>query len=437
MSKFIGIRHEDRYIMERRAPLTPKHIERLIKHHKLDFVIQSSEKRVFKEEEYLKAGAKVAKDLKKCDIILGIKEIPEDFFEPEKTYVFFSHVIKGQPYNMPMLKKMIDLKCNLIDYEKIVDEQGKRLIFFGRYAGLAGMINTIWSFGLRLKHFGKETKLTKIKQAHQYNSLAEAKDEISLIGQRLAENGITEGLKPFVVGFTGYGNVSNGAQEILGLLPVKEISPEKLLTLKNRQNIPENIIYKVIFREEDIYERIDGTEFDLLDFYTNPHEYKSKFEKYVPHLSVLMNCMYWDNRYPRILTKEYLKKLFSKGQPKLTVIGDITCDPDGSIECTHTGTHIEDPIFVYDPITDTYKMGFEGPGILDMAVDILPSELPRDASYSFGDMLINFIKPIANADYEMSFEDIDLPRAIKKGMILHNGEFTPEFKYMESFIENL
>lgn len=434
MSKFIGIRHEDKYLMERRAPLTPKHVERLIQHHKLDFIIQTSDKRVFSDEEYIKAGAKVARDLKKCDIVLGIKEMPEELFELEKTYVFFSHVIKGQPYNMPMLRKMIEKKCNLIDYEKIVDEQGKRLIFFGKYAGMAGMINSMWAFGLRLKELGIENRLTKVKQAHKYNSLQEAKDIISNIGQKISEDGLTEGLKPLVVGFTGYGNVSNGAQEILGLLPVKEISPEKLLTLKNRHNLPNNIIYKVVFREEDIYEHKDGKEFDLHDFFANPQDYVSKFEQYIPHLSVLMNCMYWDTRGPRIVTKEYLKKLFSKGQPKLTVIGDITCDPNGSIECTHDGTHIEDPLFVYDPITDTYKMGYEGRGILDMAVSILPSELPRDSSYSFGDMLINFIKPIANADYDQPFEDLDLPRAIKKGMILHKGEFTPEYKYLENFI---
>jgi len=434
MSKFIGIRHEDKYLMERRAPLTPKHIERLILHHKLDFVVQTSDKRIFSDDEFVKAGAKISKDLKKCDIILGIKEMPEEIFEPEKTYVFFSHVIKGQPYNMPMLRKMIEKKCNLIDYEKIVDEQGKRLIFFGRYAGMAGMINTMWAFGLRLKELGMENKLTKVKQAHKYHSLKEAKDIISLIGQQISENGLTEGLRPFVVGFTGYGNVSNGAQEILGLLPVKEISAEKLLTLKHRHNLPNNIIYKVVFKEEDIYVHKEGKEFDLHDFYANPQDYNSKFEQYIPHLTVLMNCMYWNPQCPRIVTKDYLKKLFSKGQPKLTVIGDITCDPNGSIECTHDGTHIEDPIFVYDPITDTYKMGHEGNGILDMAVSILPSELPRDSSYSFGDMLINFIKPIANADYDQPFEDLDLPRAIKKGMILHKGEFTPEYRYLENFV---
>ncbi|HNW88687.1 MAG TPA: bifunctional lysine ketoglutarate reductase /saccharopine dehydrogenase family protein [Bacteroidales bacterium] len=435
MSKYIGIRHEDKYLMERRAPLTPKHIERLIQHHKLDFIVQTSDKRVFSDDEYIKAGAKIARDMKKCDIILGIKEMPEDLFENEKTYVFFSHVIKGQPYNMPMLRKMIDMRCNLIDYEKIVDEQGKRLIFFGRYAGLAGMINSMWSLGARLKEFGIDNKLTKVKQSYKYNSLKEAKDIISQIGQKISEDGLTEGLKPFVVGFTGYGNVSNGAQEILGLLPVKEISPEKLLTLKLRHHLPNNIIYKVVFKEEDIYEHKEGKEFDLHDFYANPQDYKSKFEQYIPHLTVLMNCMYWNPLGPRIVTKEYLKKLYSKGQPKLTVIGDITCDPNGSIECTHDGTHIEDPVFVYDPLTDTYKMGHEGNGILVMAVSILPSELPRDSSASFGDMLINFIKPIANADFDLPFEDLDLPRAIKKGMVLHKGEFTPEYKYLEEYVK--
>ena len=145
MSKFVGIRHEDKYKMERRSPLTPKHVEYLIKHKNIDFIIQSSEKRVFHDDEYKKAGAKVCSDLDKCSIIFGVKEMPEEFFQPDKTYIFFSHVIKGQSYNMPMLRKMMELKCNLIDYEKVVDEQNKRLIFFGKYAGLAGMIDSLWA----------------------------------------------------------------------------------------------------------------------------------------------------------------------------------------------------------------------------------------------------------------------------------------------------
>lgn len=436
MSNFIGIRHEDKYEMERRAPLTPRHVQRLILGKKLDIIVQSSPKRIFTEEEYREAGAIIAPDLHQCNVIFGVKEMPVSFFEEAKTYVFFSHVIKGQKFNMPMLRRMMELKCNLIDYEKIIDEQGKRMVFFGRYAGLAGMINSLWSLGLRLKHFGYDTPFAKVKQAHLYSSLSEARKVISEVGQIIAEGGLPPHLHPLVFGFTGYGNVSAGAQEILGLLPVKEISPEKLLSLKKRQKLPDNIIYKVIFKEEDLAKPNDPhAQFDLHDYYLNPDNYHSQFDKYIPEISVLMNCMYWDERYPRLVTKDYLDKLFAVGRPKLTVIGDITCDPDGSIECTHHGTIIEDPIFVYNPKTQQPVMGYEGEGLLVMAVDILPSELPRDSSNGFADVLVNFVKPIADADFNDPYEDLDLPKAIKKGLILHNGKLTPDFTYLEKFLQ--
>ncbi len=436
MSVLIGIRHEDKYTMERRVAITPRHVEKLIKHHKLDFVVQSSPKRIFSDEEFRKAGASVENDLKKCNVIFGVKEIPESFFEPEKTYVFFSHVIKGQSYNMPMLKKMMELGCNLIDYERIVDDQNKRLIFFGKFAGLAGMINSLWSVGQRLKEYGyDENPFLKIKQAHHYHSLEEAKQEISEVGQQIAQKGLPKDLLPFTIGFTGYGNVSIGAQEIANLLPSKEISPEKLLELKNRGNIPSNVIYKVVFKEKHLSKRIDGSEFDLQDYYQHPEKYENDFEQYIPHLSILMNCMYWDARYPRIVTKDYMAQAFKNGRPKMLVIGDVTCDPDGSIEFTHKGTEIEDPVFVYDPFTRKPTMGFKGEGMLVMAVDILPSELPRDSSEAFADALFNFIKPIAHADYEQPFEDLDLPRAIKKALILHKGQLTPDYKYIEQYLK--
>ncbi|HTX87567.1 MAG TPA: bifunctional lysine ketoglutarate reductase /saccharopine dehydrogenase family protein [Bacteroidales bacterium] len=434
MSNFIGIRHEDKYALERRAPLTPRHVERLAKQKKLDIIVQQSAKRVFTDEEYRQAGAEISDCLDKCSVIFGVKEIPVEEFEEGKTYVFFAHVIKGQEYNMPMLRRMMELKCNLIDYEKIVDEQGKRLIFFGHYAGMAGMINSFWALGHRLKEFGFESRLLKIRQARQYHSLKEAKDDISAIGQLIAESGIPHELRPFVIGFTGYGNVSRGAQEILGLLPVKEISPEKLLGLYHRKKLPDNIVYKVVFKEEDLYEHVDGHPFDLNDFYTNACTYRSVFEKYIPYLSVLINCVYWDKRYPRLVTKDYLEKLFEKGRPQLTVIGDISCDKEGSVECTLHATPIDDPVFVYNPATRQATMGYAGEGILVMAVDILPAELPRDASEGFGDVLVNFVKPIADADFSEHFDDLDLPKAIKKGLVLHNGELTADYKYLEEFI---
>jgi len=438
MSKFLGIRHEDKYVMELRAPLTPRHVEHLVKHKKLDIVVQSSGKRVFKDDEYIQAGALIQKDLNECSVIFGVKEMPLEFFEPEKTYVFFAHVIKGQPHNMPMLKRMMELKCNLIDYEKVVDEQGKRLIFFGRYAGMAGMINALWSWGQRLTKLGFQSRFEKIRQAHHYHSLQEAKDDISSVGQLIAENGILSEWRPLVIGFTGYGNVSQGAQEVASFLPLKEISPAKLLHLKDRKKLPDNLIYKVVFKEEDMYRHRDHSKpFDLSDYYANPQDYESQFEKYIPHLSMLVNCVYWDQRYPRLVTKDYLERLFAEDRPKLIVIGDISCDVNGSVECMEKPTTIEDPVFVYNPIARSIEMGFGGKGVLVMAVDILPAELPRDASNGFGDVLVNFAKPIIDADFDADFDDLDLPKSIKKGLILHRGELTRDFEYIRQYLDRV
>lgn len=435
MNKKIGIRHEDKYLLERRVAIIPKHAEKLIKEHSLEINLQRSAKRIFKEEEYKKVGVNIVDKLSDCPVIIGVKEMPISFFEENKTYIFFSHVIKGQSYNMPMLKSMMDKKCNLIDYEKVENEEGKRLIFFGRYAGLAGMINSLWSLGIRLKNQGYETPFLKIKQSHKYNSLDEATKVISKVGMEISENGLHPDLCPFTIGFTGYGNVSSGAQEMAHLLPSQEITPEELLKLKANKKIPNNIIYKIVFKEEDISEPIDkNSEFELLDYYENPQLYQNKFEQYVPHLSVLMNCMYWDDKYPRIITKDFLKKLYEKGETKLKVIGDVTCDPNGSIECTHIGTKIIDPVYVYNPITAQAKMGHEGEGILIMAVEILPSELPRESSIAFSNALLRYIPAIVEEDYSKNFKELSLPSPIKKALILHKGELTPNYKYIEKFL---
>ncbi len=147
-----------------------------------------------------------------------------------------------------------------------------------------------------------------------------------------------------------------------------------------------------------------------------------------------MNCMYWDDRYPRIVTKDFLHEYFKKENPKLIVIGDVTCDPDGSIECTHVGTAIEDPVFVYDPLTRKPTMGFKGNGVLVMAVDILPSELPRESSQTFSDALVKFMPEIASADFNVPTDNLKLPFPIKKALILHNGVLTPDYQYLKQYI---
>jgi len=432
---YIGIRVEDKYLMEKRVAITPEHLKKIKEENEtFKFLVSPSEKRIFSDDEFKNAGAELNSDLSNCNTIFGVKEMPIDFFENEKTYVFFSHVIKGQDYNMPVLKEMMNKKINLIDYEKIADEDGKRLIFFGRYAGLAGMINSLWTLGLRLKSFGIETPFLKIEQSHKYKSLEEAKIAVKVVGDEIKENGLPISLTPFVAGFTGYGNVSNGAQEIYDLLPVKEISVEEFMNDKFDSN-NNKILYKVIFKEKDLSRRVDGAEFELNNYYNNPRLYESKFEQYLPKLSLLMNCMYWTDEYPTIVTKEYLKNNYETEKSKLLVIGDITCDINGSIECTEIGTLIEDPIFVYNHKENSFKSGYEGEGIQIMSVDILPSELPKEASETFSNALLPFVKDIVEADYDVTFEDLKLPLEIKKALILHKGKLTKGFKYLQEYLK--
>lgn len=433
MNQLVGIRHEDKYEMEKRVPVIPEHVKKLGQEG-ISFLVQHSAKRIIGHEAFEEAGATIVKSLEQAPVIIGVKEIPAATFENNKTYMFFSHVIKGQKHNMPMLKAMMEKRCQLIDYEKIENQENKRLVFFGRYAGLAGMINSLWSFGQRLQAQGIDNPFTELKQTHNYQSLDDAMRAVSKVGNHISTHGMPKGILPVVIGFTGYGNVSKGAQEIAHLLPSIEITPNQLLAPGGIKPLS-NVIYKVVFKEEDLSKHLDGAEpFDLQHYYHNPHEYKNNFEQYIPSLSILMNCMYWDSRYPRIVTKDFLKDLYAKGEPRLKVIGDVTCDPHGSIECTHKGTEIEDPVFVYNPLTRTPTSGFDGNGILVMAVDILPSELPFDASVGFSEALFPYLKSIITADYSLPYEKLVLPEPIKKALILHQGELTPPYRYISQYL---
>lgn len=431
----IGIRYEDKYALEKRVPLIPKHVKQLIEKG-IEVKVVPSEKRIFKDEEYRKVGAVIMHEPLDTEIILGVKEMPVGYFKADNTYIFFSHTVKGQSYNMPLLKNMMESGINLIDYERIVDEKGRRLIFFGRFAGLAGMINSLWSLGQRLKVKGIETPFMHLQQSHHYDSLEHAKEAVSKVGREIVAKGLPDMLKPLVIGITGYGHVSGGAQEILNLLPIIEISPDELLKLKADKNLSSNVLYKTVFKEEHLAKPLkDGKAFELQEYYEHPENFEGVFEQYLPHMTVLMNCMYWDTRYPRIVSKDYVEKAYREKDLKLEVIGDITCDPDGSVEITHEGTPIDNPVFVYHPLTRKPVYGFDGEGVLVMAVDILPSELPRESSIAFSEALFPYLSELVDADFEVPFQDLNIPDPLKKAMILFHGKLTPDYEYLESFLD--
>jgi saccharopine dehydrogenase (NAD+, L-lysine-forming) len=436
MKYTIGIRREDKNKWERRVPVTPEHVRELMQNHSIEVWLQPSPIRIFSDEEYLKVGAKIQEDLSPCSVVFAVKEIPLDFFQPHKTYVFFSHVIKGQKFNMPMLKRMLELKCQLIDYEKVVDEKGRRLIFFGKHAGLAGMIDTLWALGQRLSWEKISNPFKQIKNAYKYKNLAEAKEEISEVGKQIKREGLDESLVPLICGVAGYGNVSHGVQEILDLLPSKEISPEEIFALVRSSNYSKNHIYKVVFKEEHTVEPLSsGDRFKLQDYYNHPEKYRSKFETYIPHLTLFVNCIYWDKRYPKLVTKKYLKQLFSDTEkPNLRVIGDISCDIKGSVECNLKWTEPDKPIYVYDPFQDKAIDGYEGTGPVVLAVDNLPCEISKEASVYFSQVLKPFIPEIVKADFSVGFDQCSLPPPIKNAIIVYHGELTPNYRYIRNYL---
>lgn len=380
VNHLIGIRREDRYAFERRVPLIPKDAHELAQEHDIEIIVQSSPRRVFTDEEYRRVGIEVREDLARCPVIVGIKEIPIPVLEEKKTYLFFSHTIKGQPHNMPMLNRLLELGCTLIDYERVTDEEGRRLIFFGNYAGMAGMLDTLWAFGRRLAWEGTTTPFEKVGRAVDYSTLAAAKAAMQKIGEHIKEEGLPAAITPFVVGFAGYGNVSRGAQEILDILPAREVTPQELSALTQKE--PSNrLVYKVVIKEEDMVEPIDAQRsFNRQEYYRHPERYRSIFERHLPYLSVLVNGIYWEPIYPRLLTKQTAREMYGKGRPRLRVIGDISCDVEGAIECTVKATDPGDPVYVYDPVADRTISGVAGNGPVILAVDILPSELPQEAS---------------------------------------------------------
>jgi alpha-aminoadipic semialdehyde synthase len=433
----IGIRREDKSIWERRVPIVPEDAHELTQQHDLQIIVQPSDIRVFKDQEYKSAGITVQEDLSECEVVFSVKEIPIKLFQPQTAYVFFAHVIKGQSYNMPMLKELLDLGCTLIDYEKVTDEKGRRLIFFGRHAGWAGMLDTLWALGKRLEWEGVANPFSGIRQAHSYSSLEDAQAAVRETGEIIRTEGLPDSLNPLVVGFAGYGNVSQGAQDIFDLLPMQDIDPEQLISsFEDGQLGDSNVVYKTVFKEQHmVAPNSPEGEFDLQEYYTHPERYRSCFSSFIPYLTVLVNGIYWEEKYPRLVTKEYLRQLYSEeNSPRLRVIGDISCDVEGAIECTVRSTEPGEPVYVYNPETGETTDGVSGPGVVIMAVDILPSELPREASNDFSAVLKKFVPAIVRADYTVPFDRLDLPPEIKRAVIAYQGALTPSYSYLEQYL---
>ena len=432
MIKSIGIRREDKNQWERRVALVPEQLRSLIAAG-IEIKAQPSPKRCYSDGLMAEAGVAIAEDLGGCDLLIGIKEMPAEFIQPGKPHLFFSHTVKGQHYNMPMLRAIIAKKATLLDYERIVDEHNRRLIAFGRFAGLSGIIDTLALLGQRWQAQGIANPFGAMHLSYQYADLEEAKNQVRQIGVHLQQQGLPAGVDSLVIGIPGYGNVSQGIQEIIRLLDIPQISPQQLASAPDKHPIG-----YVVFKEEDLVRpRRDNVVFELQHYYGHPEEYRSCFDDYLPFLTVIANAIYWEEKYPRLVTIEALKELFARTSPaRLQIIGDISCDINGSIECTKKITDPGNPAFVFDPVRETISDGCTGPGVAVMAIDMLPAEFAIDASNFFSNKLATLLPIFLNTDYEQTLENSGLPGHLQHAVIVWQGELTPEYRYLESHLDN-
>jgi len=362
--------------------------------------VEASDIRVFTDEQYKELGIDVTEDVSDCDVLIGVKEVPIDALIPGKKYFFFSHTIKKQPYNQKMLQAVLDNDITLYDHETVIDQAGKRLIGFGRYAGIVGTYNAFRAFCLKYDLHdlpkaeslaGKEELITRLKKLY---------------------------LPPFKIVLTGHGKVGMGAKEILDAVKIKEVSINDFLT--KSYDVPVYVHIDVL----DYNRRKDGEPaIDNAEFFTGAEDFESDFARFANAADMFIAGHFHGNNAPDILTAEML----AGKDCKLKVVADISCDVAGPVACTLRSSTIAEPLYGYNPLTRQEVDVFHPAAVVVMAVDNLPCELPKDASEGFGDMFLQHVIP--------AFFNYDAHGILERAVIAEHGKLATRFKYLEGYVK--
>ncbi|XP_050414033.1 alpha-aminoadipic semialdehyde synthase, mitochondrial isoform X3 [Patella vulgata] len=438
----IAIRRETINVWERRAPLSPAHVGRLVKSG-VKIIVQPSNRRAYNMQEYADRGAIIQENLSEASLVVGVKQVPIDDLMPDRSYAFFSHTIKAQEANMPLLDAIIHKNIRLIDYEKMVDDKGHRVVAFGKYAGVSGMINILHGMGLRLLALGHHTPFMHIGPSHNYRNTEMARQAVRDAGYEIALGRLPKSLGPLTFVFTGSGNVSQGAQEVFQELPHEYIEPEYLPKIARQGSTSK--VYVCVVSRDDHYIRKDGGKFNADEFEEHPELYASAFShKIAPYASVIINGIYWAPNSPRLISIPEAKVLLrpldspwipsSPGCPqlphRLLAICDISADPGGSIEFMKECTTIDKPFCLYDAEQNMETESFAGSGVLICSIDNMPAQIPREATDFFGSLLLPYIHDMIKSNAKTSFEDYDANPVVKNAVIASNGQLTPNYEYI-------
>lgn len=395
----IGLIREGKVPPDKRVPFTPlqtEEIEQLFPNVKV--VVQKSDFRCFKDNEYHELDVAVADKVDHCDILMGIKEVPIEQLVADRTYLFFSHTIKKQPYNRKLLQEVLKKNIRLIDYEAIKDRQGNRQVAFGRYAGIVGAYNGLWTYGKRFKTFS-------LRRAHECFDVNDLKLELRKVK-----------LPNVKIILTGAGRVGKGSMETLDSAGIRKVSPQDFLTKQFQEPV------YVQLASADYHRRKEGGHFNRDEFHKYPEKYESFFKDYTKVADILMAGAYWNPKAPVLFTKEDMLN----SDFKIKVVADITCDINGSVPSTKKASSIADPIYDYDPSTDSVKPALSSDQYFTvMAIDNLPCELPRSASEEFGRDLIDRVLPILIGE--------DKDEIIERATITRDGKLTSHFEYLRDY----
>ena len=396
----IGIIREGKTPPDSRVPLTPAQCKKMIDAHGVDLCVQPSPGRCYTDAEYQALGIPMQEDLSDRTILMGVKEVPIDQLIPEKTYFFFSHTIKEQTYNRSLLQAILAKQIRLIDYEVLTNEQGKRVIAFGKWAGMVGAHNGLFTYGARTGEF----VLPQMKHFHDYKAARAAY--------------AAQQWPPVRIVLTGTGRVGTGAAKVLRDMGIRQVEPTSFLT-----DTFEEAVFTQL-RVADYVVRKDGKPFKTRDFYQYPELFASSFTPYTRVADIMINGIFWDNRAPQFFTAEDM----GRDDFSIQVIADVTCDiaPVSSIPSTLRASTIDDPVFGYDPKTGQ-EVPAHTPGCIDMmTIDNLPNELPRDASEAFGEQFLTHVMP------ELLREQSDL---LDRATVARDGELGAHFAYLAGFVD--
>ena len=396
----IGIIRERKNPPDERVPFTPTQCVEIMKRYPhLEIVVEPSNIRCFRDELYQSVGIRMQSDLTDCDALMGVKEVPMDALIPDKTYFFFSHTIKEQPYNRSLLQTMLKKSITMIDYEALTHTNGMRVLGFGRYAGIVGTYNGLLALGLR-------SGLFSLKPANQCSDKTEMYHELRKV--RLPKN--------FKIVVTGKGRVGMGSLEVLERLNIQKVDK---LTFVNESTTQPVFCHIDV---DDYYERKDRKTFEMHDFFRDPSDYNSTFSQFSSVANMYIACHFWDSRAPYLFTREDMKN----PNWNIGLVADISCDIDGPVASTLRPSTIENPLYGYDVKTGKECSFADKDSIGVMAVDNLPCELPKDASEDFGENLLKHILP--------AFIEKDKDGVIDRGTICANGDLKPKFKYLKNYV---